>query len=137
MTMRSDYTIELTCDYEERWRYNTVLMCGCFDEQEERTDFVATTSQIAPVGSQLDACPAGVDPQRTLSLVAPDCHYLMLYLYLIPHTSPSSQRIEQTPPFAVHLRICRAGTTLHDERYPVSQWGGGAFEIKVKGELCE
>ena len=39
--MDKKFTISLQSRYAELWRYNIVVMCGCFDKAGERTDFLS------------------------------------------------------------------------------------------------
>ena len=38
---KKGFTIEVTSRYEEWWRYNVALMCGCFAAEERRTGFAS------------------------------------------------------------------------------------------------
>ena len=47
MAAHKGFTIEVTSRYEEWWRYNVALMCGCFDAEERRTGFASAPRRRA------------------------------------------------------------------------------------------
>lgn len=126
-----EYTLELRCRYEEWWRYNAALMCGCFDAADRRTGFVSTASEVADVGSNLPAAPANAGNRRRLALTIPACDHFVAYVYIIPHTLPTGNDIETTQPFEVELRVTRGAETLLQERRRVNQWSGASIELKI------
>lgn len=132
MKTSSGFDIELTCRYEEWWRYNVEMMCAAFDEAGERIGFSSVRSQIAEAGAELRERPACEVPTR-LRLASGACDRALLYLYVIPHTLPRDNRIGASAPFDIALRIGRDGRTLRTERRKVNQWGG----ISLRLELSE
>lgn len=134
--MTTGFTIEITSRYEMWWRYNVVCTIGCFDAADRRTGFASESSQIAEVGAQLPKCPKEVDPRRKIRVTTADCTSIHGYIYIIPHTLPESQIIEQSQPFEVEIRISYNQKKLRNEKYKINQWGGGSLEVRCnqKGE---
>lgn len=132
MTANQGFSIEIASRFDGWWRYNAVLMCGCFDAADTRTDFASAESHVADVGANLAKCPAGVAPDRSLTLETSPCDHLLLYVYVIPHTLPQSNDIESTKPFELDLKIAYAGNTFRNERLPINQWSGISLELRVE-----
>ena len=131
MKTSSGFRIELTCRYEEWWRYNVEMMCAAFDAADERIGFAAVRSQIAEAGAELRERPAGVDVPTRLSLESGACDHAQLYLYVIPHTLPRDNRIGAAAPFDLTLRIALDGRALRTERIRVNQWGGTSLRLEL------
>ena len=131
MSAPKGFTIEIGSRFEGWWRYNAVLMCGCFDADGNRTDFAAAESHVADVGNGPKERPALLPPDRSLRLDAPECHHLVLYIYLVPHTLPQSNDIETTKPFALDLKIDCDGSRIRTERLAVNQWAGLSLELRI------
>lgn len=126
------YKIELRCRYEEWWRYNADLMCGCFDVDDNRIGFASVASDVAAVGSNLKVRPAEIPAVRSVTLETPPCDHLVLYVYIIPHTLPAGNDIDSTRPFEAEIRISRAGRHLRTEKRMINQWSGASIELKIK-----
>ena len=133
MSAQKGFTIELSSRFEGWWRYNAVLMCGCFDTAGNRIGFEAAESHVAEVqvGKGLDRRPPEVAADRRIVLTTDPCDHLLLYVYLIPHTLPRDNDIAGTKPFAADLRIACDGKPLRDERLTVNQWAGLSLELRV------
>ncbi len=131
MSTEKGFKIDLGSTYDGWWRYNTALMCGCFDAGDQRTGFASAESRVAGVGANLREAPAGTDPHRTLSLATDPCDHLMLYVYIVPHTLPQSKDIDAAKPFEVTLRISYAGKVLRTEKLRINQWSGASVEMRV------
>lgn len=131
MTAKQGFTIEITSRFDGWWRYNAVLMCGCFDAADTRIDFASAESHVADVGTDLAECPADVAPDRRLTLETPACDHLLLYVYVIPHTLPSSNDIETTKPFDLDLKITCEGKKIRHERLSINQWSGISLELRI------
>ena len=132
MTNDKGYTISISRRFEGWWRYNAALMCGCFDAEERRVDFAAVESHVADVGTGSRIRPAGIAADRSVTLAAPPCDHLILYIYLIPHTLPENNDIDASRPFEVDLRITFAGKKLRAERLRINQWSGASIEMRVE-----
>ena len=128
------YKIRLTTSFKEFWRYNVALCCGCYDAQEQRCGFVAADSTIAPAGSHLAERPDDVEEARRLSFDVEDCHNIRLYLYIIPHTAPTSNIIGDVPPFDVKIEITHNKKCLYTKRHHINQWSGANINIELTRE---
>ena len=126
------FKIELKSRYDEWWRYNADLMCGCFDADDNRIGFVSTASDMADVGANLKGRPDNLPATRSVVLETPPCDHLVLYVYIIPHTLPAGNDIDSTRPFEAEIRITRGGRLLHSEKRAINQWSGASIELKVK-----
>ena len=125
------FKIELKSRYDEWWRYNADLMCGCFDVDDNRIGFASTASDVADVGSNLKARPAEIPASRSVTLETPPCDHLVLYVYIIPHTLPAGNDIDSTRSFEAEIRISYAGRLLRTEKRMINQWSGASIEMKV------
>lgn len=125
------FTIEITSRFEGWWRYNTALMCGCFDAADQRIGFASASSDVADVGSNLAARPEGIPADRTAVLETMPCDHILLYLYIIPHTLPTGSDIDANRPFEIELRISYAGRRLRTEKRAINQWSGASVEMKI------
>lgn len=125
------FSIEIASRFDDWWRYNAVLMCGCFDDKDERIGFVSAESHVADVGAGPAERPSDVAPDRRLTLETPPCDHLVLYVYVIPHTLPQNNDIEATKPFALDLKIACDGRKFRSERLQINQWSGISLELRV------
>ena len=126
------FTVELRCRYKEWWRYNVEMMCAAFDAADRRVGFSAARSHVADVGAELREPPAGVVVPTELHLDTEPCNHALLYLYIIPHTLPAENRIGETPPFEVTLRVGCDGRPLRTEQIRVNQWGGASIQLRLE-----
>ena len=126
------FKIELKSRYDEWWRYNADLMCGCFDADDNRIGFASAASDVADVGANLSVRPADIPAARSVVLTTPPCHHLVLYVYIIPHTLPAGNDIDSTRPFEAEIRISRGGKLLCTEKRAINQWSGASIELKVE-----
>ena len=131
MSDREGFTIEISSRYEGWWRYTAALMCGCFDAAGNRTAFASAASTVAGAQADLRSRAARPAPDRRVTLSAPACDHLMLYVYVIPHTLPTDNDIDATRPFDLDLKITFAGRRLRAERYTINQWSGISLELRV------
>ena len=83
------FTVSIECDYEGFWRYNYVVMGSVMCAGEE-VDFIKHRSEVAPVGAELREMPLGYSKERGVKLVSKEGDELTLYIYVIPHTLPST-----------------------------------------------
>ena len=132
--MNKGFTVEVSSRYEGWWRYNVALMCGCFDAEERRTGFESVASHIADVGANLPDRPADTDSGRTVVLETEPCDHLLLYIYVVPHTLPAGNDIDETEPFEIDVTIAYAGRKVTKSRHRINQWSGASFELKVGQE---
>ena len=135
--MEKGFTIEIASRFEGWWRYNAVLMCGCFDAAGTRIDFASAESHVADVGAGPAERPANIAPDRRLTLETQPCDHLLLYVYVIPHTLPQNNDIETTKPFALDLKIAYRGVRFRSERLSINQWSGISLELRVDRPASE
>lgn len=134
MAAKKGFTIEVSSRFEGFWRYNVAMTCGCFDADGRRTDFVAASSHVAEVGSDLPAPPDRVKAGRKTVLETPPCDHLLCYLYIVPHTLPKENAVDSAKPFEIELKICCAGRKLRTEKRLVNQWSGASIEFGIAAE---
>lgn len=132
MGSKQVFGIELQCSYDEWWRYNVALQCGAFDEQDERIGFSSLRQTIAEVGANLQVAPEKGCYTRKLTLESTPCHHARFLIYIMPHTLPTENRLEQTPPFNVKIRTLCNGKEIDNEKRAVNQWSGTSIEIELK-----
>ncbi len=119
--------------FPEYWRYNTVIMCGGYDESDKEL-FVATTDDtIAEVGDNLHCAPEGFDIPYKVELSVEECPNLYIAVYVIPHSIDESKnvKISDHPPFEATIKITRAEETLYCKSHLINYWSGISFETKL------
>lgn len=134
MTQTQAYRIEVTSPYNEFWRYNVALMCGCFDAADQRIGFASAEDTVADVGTAPAAPPADGPKQRKILLEAPEAHHLLLYVYIIPHTLPKGSDVADRQPFPLQVRIAHGGQEIRTETYAINQWSGASIELRITPE---
>ncbi len=131
MMEEQGFKIEVKSRYDEWWRYNADLMCGCFDADDNRIGFASAASDVADAGANLSERPADIPVARSVVLTTPPCHHLVLYVYIIPHTLPAGNDIDSTRPFEAEIRISRGGKLLRSEKRAINQWSGASIELRI------
>ena len=135
MAAHKGFTIEVTSRYEEWWRYNVALMCGCFDAEERRTGFASAASVVAGVGSNLPERPAEIPAFRTARLTTGPCDHLVLYIYIVPHTLPAGNAFDATRPIKNDLKNACDGRLFRSEIRLIFLWSGSSIELRVDSHL--
>ncbi|MDE6861781.1 MAG: hypothetical protein K2J31_03415 [Alistipes sp.] len=130
--MSDRFSIEISSDYEELWRYNIALTGEVTDIDGQRTEYIKHASEVATVGSSLKAAPAGYDKERRISICTGAGAALTLYIYVIPHTLPRQRIVDQARPFTLHVCIDHGAQRLYDRRLSINQWSGDNIEIKLR-----
>ena len=125
------YEVTVECSFAEHWRYNFAITCSLCNAQGEQTDFTSAADETAPVGSALTVAPDGTPARRRLTLHAADCHHLRMFVYLIPNTLPTSNRIADSAPFPLSIKVRYEGEVLLNERRMINQWSGLSVELIV------
>lgn len=126
------FRIELRCSDEGWWHFNIELLCEARNEHGERIGFTATHSTIAEVGANLKQCPRGCAHPEAITLATPPCDHAQLFLYLIPHTLPESNRVEEIAPFPIRLTIYADGALLRTEEHMVNRWSGASIALQLR-----
>ena len=129
--MDKKFTISLQSRYAELWRYNIVVMCGCFDKVGERTDFLSKENFVAAVGSNLTAAPNGIESHNRLTLTTSPCDSIVAYIYLIPHSLPPTRDVEEYAPFDLRIKVSADNNVIYDTDHKINQWSGCSIELKL------
>ncbi len=132
MSDRKAYKIEIESDFPRFWRYNIAVTCGLMDADNRQIGFVPAEDKIAPIGSNLDKCPAVVAAHRRFVFTADDCAMLRMFVYIIPHTLPTEKLITDCKPFRISIKVSYAGTVIVNEKHEVNQWSGASIEITAR-----
>lgn len=128
--MRESYSIIVSSNYAELWRYNIAIVAACLDENHNQLEVVAERSHLADVGANVSVAEQGWMARHKLSLTTPKCDAIETLIYLIPHSLPNVREIDEQPPFDVRIAVERAGEMLHDQVHKVNQWSGASVELK-------
>lgn len=129
--MDKKFTISVQSRYAELWRYNIVVMCGCFDKAGERADFLSKENFVAAVGSNLDAAPAGIESHNSLAITTSPCNSVVAYIYLIPHSLPPTREVEEYVPFDLRVKVSADDSVIYDTDHKINQWSGCSIELKL------
>lgn len=136
MEIKDGFSVEIASSYDQLWRYNLALTCGCFDDigkgsDNPRKDFIAAEDFIAPVGANLTRCPDDYPADRTLRFTTVSCDYLLMYLYVIPHTLPQERDISDCEPFPLRITVKRGNAIIHEHLYEINCWSGASIELRL------
>ena len=129
--MDKKFTISLQSRYAELWRYNIVVMCGCFDKVGERADFLSKENFVAAVGSNLTAALAGIESHNRLTLTTSPCDSIVAYIYLLPHSLPPTRDVEEYAPFDLRIKVSAGDSVIYDTDHKINQWSGCSIELKL------
>ena len=129
--MDKKFTISLQSRYAELWRYNIVVMCGCFDKAGERADFLSKENFVAAVGSNLTAAPNGIESHNSLAITTSPCDSVVAYIYLIPHSLPPTREVEEYAPFDLRVKVSADDSVIYDTNHKINQWSGCSIELKL------
>ena len=129
-----DYLVKISCDFEEFWRYNLVVMgsvlCG-----GEQAELIKYSSDVAAVGDNLVAKPQGYDESRSrVELRSSDgvkADALTLYIYIIPHTLPATNLVADAADFEFRVEVLHDGVRAYAHTFEVNQWSGDNIVIRV------
>lgn len=128
------YLVKISCDFEEFWRYNLVVMgsvlCG-----GEQAELIKCRSDVAAVGDNLVAKPQGYDESRSrVELRSSDgvkADALTLYIYIIPHTLPATNLVADAADFEFRVEVLHDGVRAYAHTFEVNQWSGDNIVIRV------
>ena len=124
------YTIKLDSDFSELWRYNIVVMCSVLRDGVE-VEFLKQTSDVAPVGAELNEVPRGYSNNRGVELRSVEANGLTLYIYIIPHTLPKTTAVADAQPFEMVVEVLHGEEQAYRKRVEVNQWSGENLEITL------
>ena len=136
METNDGFSVEITSSYAGLWRYNLAVTCGCFDDtgngvDNPRRDFVAAEDFVAQTGANLQQPPEGYSADRTIRFSTIACDYLLMYVYVIPHTLPVERNIADCKPFGLHICVRRGSTVVYERLHSVNCWSGTSIELRV------
>ena len=130
----SEYLVKISCDFEEFWRYNLVVM-GSMLKGDEQVNLMKFRSDVAAVGDNLLAKPVGYDESRRRVVLrsanSVDADALTLYIYIIPHTLPATDVVSEAEDFEFRVEIEHAGDRVYGHTFEVNQWSGDNIVIRV------
>lgn len=127
------YIISIECKYKEFWRYN-LIVSGAVMSCGERVGWIGYTDEIAAVGSSLSAPPADYRRAPTAVVKSEEGDALTLYIYIIPHTLPTSRVVSECKPFEISVCISHGEAVVYNRRLEINQWSGDNIEIKIEGD---
>lgn len=131
----SPFKIFIESDYAELWRYNLALI-GEVTASGERVDVVRHLDEVASVGDNLKAAPAGYNPNRNILIESAEGESLTLYIYVVAHTIPTEIREGDELFFELRVRIDHGDDTIYNRRHSVNTLSGENIEIHIdKGEV--
>ena len=130
----SKFKVSVSSRVEELWRYNIVLVCELCSAENERIDYQANESFIAPVGSNLETPPMDYSTDRTLTLTSADGDYLNILVYVVPHTLPSTNDIIKTKPFTLIVKVeNEKKESILNQAFKINQWSGDNISLEKVG----
>ena len=130
----SKFKVSVSSRFEELWRYNIVLVCELCSAENERIDYLANESFIAPVGSNLETPPMDYSTDRTLTLTSADGDYLNILVYVVPHTLPSTNDIIKTKPFTLIVKVeNEKKESILNQAFKINQWSGDNISLEKVG----
>ena len=124
------YIITLESDYSEFWRYNLIVqgevlwhdtLCGDVDY----------SSIVTPSESDLSVPPAGYHRDKSIVIETAKGDSLRLYIYILPHTDPFTNKVADSLPFEFRVMIHQGGKLVFKHRYEVDQWSGCNIEFDI------
>ncbi len=130
------YSIEVSSDFSELWRYNIFATCGGFDSAGGSL-YVVGKEMISSEEIQTDiiplpAPPDSFDPKSmTITLEAEAAASIKIIVYVVAHTLPESRIVEDSPPFNTLITVQRDGKEIYRDIHKVNQWGGMTANIKI------
>ena len=128
------YLVKISCDFEEFWRYNLVVM-GSVLSGGEQSELIKYRNDVAAVGDNLLAKPEDYDEGRSRvelrSTEGVDADALTLYIYIIPHTLPRTEIVSETKDFEFRVEVLHDDSRVYAHTFEVNQWSGDNIVIRV------
>lgn len=126
----SPFKISFSCTFNEFWRYNLYITGKVF-AGEEYVEFISHSDKVAEVGYPHESFANMTNRKLPLTITTHEGDSLTLYIYIVAHTLPKTNKISEAPPFECVVSVEQDGQMLHKRRYEVDQWSGDNIEIKV------
>lgn len=127
------YSIKITTDYNEYWRFNIVVM-GSVMVDGEQVELLKYREDIAPVGAELKEPPKGYKAQRDVELMSVPATNLTLYIYIIPHSLPATA-IERQPikfdNFELRVEVMHGSERVYNRIHEICSLAGENIVVKV------
>lgn len=130
MGKNEGFKVEITSDFEWFWCYNILVTCGCFDADDNQIGFASADDSLAPVGANLECKPSDYPSKRIVCFETRECDHLLIYIYVMPHTLPHDEAVDDNNSYMLNVKITRAGEVVHRLELPVNRWSGGSFEVR-------
>jgi hypothetical protein len=124
------YKIAFNCAFKEFWRYN-LYITGKLFSGDACVGFINHSDFVAEVGAELKMIPVGYKRKRTTIIEAGEGDSLLLYIYVVAHTLPTTNRIYEALPFKCQVTISDGDDVLFERQYEIDQWSGNNIEIKL------
>ncbi len=111
--------IEVESSYSGYSRYNTIIMCGGFDE---------LSSQLYVVSAQKAEAESGVRVEASAA------HHIEVIIYFVPKSTPQgkNEAVVDHPPFEAHISIKSGKRALHNKVHQINAWGGAAIKLNLE-----
>ena len=113
----NSFTIELTSEYADWWRYNVRILCELQDSAGRRTGFASASAK---------------DDRGCCVLTTMPCDRLRTFIYVIPDQLPVDRVVGEYPDFEAELRVSCGKRIIADERVTIGRWGGASI-----ARICE
>lgn len=125
------FKITFSCSFEEFWRYN-LYVTGKVFAGDECVEFISHSDKVAEVGAPRESLTNISRRKLPLAITTQDGDSLTLYIYIVAHTLPTTNKISEAPAFECCVSVEHDGKMLHKRRYEVDQWSGDNIEIKIE-----
>ena len=106
------------------------MLCGESDADGESLQVIPIESKVASVGDNLREAPAGFDGPRELSATLEAEQNVEVYVYVVPHSRPTTCEVEQVRPFKMRIKVTADGEEIYNTVYHINQWAGDSIELK-------
>ena len=130
---KAPFNISIESDYKELWRYNLALI-GEVTVAGERVDVVRHLDEVASVGDNLKVAPQGYNPNRNIKIESAEGESLTLYIYVIPHTLPSTDSTADAEVFNMSLVVSHGSKVILKRQLEINPWSGDNIELRLNSE---
>lgn len=127
------FTIDLSSEYAQWWRYNIYISVVCYDGESQVTDYINHIDKVHEIinDDKGREQPVEYPESRVVRVATTPCDHIGMYIYVIANTFPSSSVIKDSPPFEAVLTLSCNGIETEKRLCDVNQWGG----FTIAGEL--